>query len=85
MRNPGRCQLINLPIIFKAFPGPFQAHFAERDIRDVPHSFYMSCKSNPSQNQSQDSEITGAFSFDRPVGKVLLLFNQLNVAVRLKR
>ncbi len=32
----------------------------------------VSYKSNPFQDRSQDSEITGTFSFDRPVGKVLL-------------
>ena len=40
---------------------------------DALHSFNWSdYKANLSQNQSQDSEITGAFSFDSPAGKVLL-------------
>ena len=42
-------------------------------IYQTLHSFDLSgYKSNPFQDQSQDSEITAAFSFDRPVGKVLL-------------
>lgn len=32
----------------------------------------VSYKSNPFQDRSQDSEITDAFSFDRPFGRVLL-------------
>ena len=47
-------------------------------IDDVLHSFNWSgYKSNSFQDQSQDPEITAAFSFDRPVGKVLSFLDRV--------
>ena len=74
----GRCQLINLPEISKFSRANFKPILRKEiyvTFRTLPAVSY---KSNPFQDQSQDSEITDAFSifFDR-ISRKVLLFSRL--------